>query len=349
MKILYGVQATGNGHLSRAREMAKNFTNCNIEVDYLISGRPKHKLHDMDIFGDYLYREGLTFQTDNGHLQVIKTAMKIKLIRFLIDLNKLNLDGYDLILSDFEPVTAWAAKLNGKNCIGIGHQYAFNESIPKVPGRWISSQLMRHFAPAQTQLGLHWHNFNSKVLPPIVDPALKVKKTRKKKKIVVYLPFENQKSITRLLAELSDYEFYQYAPQLTDENEDNIHLRAPSVKGFHQDLEDCDGVVCNTGFELISECLQLGIPVLTTPLSGQVEQLSNAVALTKLGLADVVTELSLKNLSSWLKQKTFGSTVNYPDVAKAIVDWITQGQSKPISALAESLWANCSGRKQKAF
>ena len=46
-----------------------------------------------------------------------------------------------------------------------------------------------------------------------------------------------------------------------------------------QAVRGCAGVVCNSGFELISECLQLGKTVLTRPVLGQMEQMSNAFAL----------------------------------------------------------------------
>mgnify|MGYP000683759836 CR=1 FL=1 len=54
MKILYGIQATGNGHISRSRVMAKYFAQAGIEVTYLISGREQSELFDMEIFGDYI-------------------------------------------------------------------------------------------------------------------------------------------------------------------------------------------------------------------------------------------------------------------------------------------------------
>lgn len=38
MRILYGVQGTGNGHLSRARVMAKALMKQDIEVDFLFRG-----------------------------------------------------------------------------------------------------------------------------------------------------------------------------------------------------------------------------------------------------------------------------------------------------------------------
>ena len=39
MKILYGIQGTGNGHITRARVMASCFKKLNVEVDYVFSGR----------------------------------------------------------------------------------------------------------------------------------------------------------------------------------------------------------------------------------------------------------------------------------------------------------------------
>ena len=39
MKILYGVQGTGNGHIARARAMSHAFKEHDVEVDFLFSGR----------------------------------------------------------------------------------------------------------------------------------------------------------------------------------------------------------------------------------------------------------------------------------------------------------------------
>lgn len=39
MKILYGVQGTGNGHIARARAMSKAFESHDVQVDFLFSGR----------------------------------------------------------------------------------------------------------------------------------------------------------------------------------------------------------------------------------------------------------------------------------------------------------------------
>ena len=71
MKILYGVQGTGNGHISRARMMAKHFADRNVEVDYLFSGRPAEQYFDMDCFGRYEIRHGLSFTTVDGRINTL--------------------------------------------------------------------------------------------------------------------------------------------------------------------------------------------------------------------------------------------------------------------------------------
>ena len=66
----------------------------------------------------------------------------------------------------------------------------------------------------------------------------------------------------------------------------------PSLEVFFKlDLRASAGVICNAGFELISECLQWGKPVLTRPLAGQMEQRSTAEALRQLGYATVLGKL----------------------------------------------------------
>ena len=58
MKILYGVQGTGNGHLTRSRVMAEHLKNSELDVTYLISGREKSELFAMEPFGDFEHRAG---------------------------------------------------------------------------------------------------------------------------------------------------------------------------------------------------------------------------------------------------------------------------------------------------
>jgi len=115
MKIFYGVQGTGNGHITRARVMARELYAAGIEVTFLFSGRSIDKFFDMEIFNHFEWRQGLTFNTDNGKVNYIKTVLDAHPIRFVRDINTLDFDEFDLLITDFEPVTSWAAKLKKKD------------------------------------------------------------------------------------------------------------------------------------------------------------------------------------------------------------------------------------------
>lgn len=70
--------------------------------------------------------------------------------------------------------------------------------------------------------------------------------------------------------------------------------RTANIARFKSDLASARGVVCNCGFELISECLHWRKPVLTRPLAKQMEQLSNGAALETLHYATVMRQIDNK-------------------------------------------------------
>ena len=58
MKVFYGVQATGNGHITRARAMAPKLKQAGIDVTWMFTGRPWEQLFEMEVFGDYEWLTG---------------------------------------------------------------------------------------------------------------------------------------------------------------------------------------------------------------------------------------------------------------------------------------------------
>ena len=221
MRIFYGVQGTGNGHITRARVMAKELYAAGIEVTFQFTGRPADKYFDMDIFNGYQLRTGLTFNTERGQVNYLKTALDAKPISFIKDVKSLDLTGYDLVISDFEPVTAWAAKNQKKPVLGIGHQYAFNHNIPRVGSDPLADQIMKYFAPADRGVGLHWHHFGQPILPPIIDTP-ETPKSIIKNKIIVYLPFEEQQEVITLLSPFENFDFHIYSPEVVASKFDHI-------------------------------------------------------------------------------------------------------------------------------
>lgn len=52
MRVLYGVQAMGNGHMTRARTMANQLRHSTLHVDDLVSSRDPHILFNMEPLGN---------------------------------------------------------------------------------------------------------------------------------------------------------------------------------------------------------------------------------------------------------------------------------------------------------
>ena len=338
-RILYGVQGTGNGHISRARMLAEHFSHCDADVTYLFSGRNHADYFAMEAFGDYQHRQGLTFSTRAGKVEYLNTIKSNNILRFYNDVRALDLTDFDLVISDFEPITAWAAKKAGKTSIGLGHQYAFDFPIPMAGQNPATRLVMRYFAPTTYRVGLHWSAFGQPILPPIVDTNLKAKRNGDDYRLV-YLPLEDQQQVTQLLNRFPEQQFIQYAPNLTDSEQGNTRLRKNCLQGFRDDLAACSGVICNAGFALISECLHMGVPVLTKPLNGQMEQQSNALALEQLGLAEVMYSLSASTIEHWLVYEQPHQPASYPDVAAALVKWILAGNwnNQSLVSLSHQLW-----------
>lgn len=338
MKILYGVQATGNGHISRARAMGKYLAKAGVQVDYLFSGRPGDQLFDMQQFGDYQVKRGLTFVTEAGKVNYWQTLLHASVKTLWQDIKTLDCSSYDLVLTDFEPITAHAAKQQNKRSVALGHQYAFLHKIPMEHANLVTHLMFRHFAPAQIQLGLHWHHFNQPILPPIIDEA-EHNTAVEANKVLVYLPFEDQQQVIGLLKPLTGFQFCLYGPGLAKATIGHIQTHPPALHAFKADLANCGHVLSNAGFELISEALQLQKHIMVKPLQGQMEQQSNALALQQLQLASRTDSLSTNVIAKWLNEKSRYNTVNYPNVANAICNWLLQGTPGEVNALSKTLWS----------
>ena len=341
MRILYGVQGTGNGHLSRARAMAAAFAERGVAVDYLFSGRPRSGFFAMDCFGSFQWRRGLTFVNEHGRVSYLKTVLRNDYPAFLRDVRTLDPGAYDVVLSDFEPVTAWAGRLRGKTVVSLGHQPAFDHAVPVAQRDLRTRLVMRLFAPGSVRVGMHWSSFGAPILPPLVDVEAGAAPPRRRRgKILVYLPFEDPATVQALLRPFLAHEFFVYAPGSPCRDEDNLRLRPTSLDGFRRDLADCDGVISNAGFELASECLALGKRLLVKPQGRQMEQASNALALCQLGYAASMERLDARRIGDWLDSNAVPPRLHFPDVAGALADWLLAGDYRDpaLAALSERLW-----------
>ena len=347
MKILYGVQGTGNGHITRARAMAAEMNAADIDVDFVFSGRAPEDYFDMNVFGNYRTFTGLSFVARNGKLDLLATVKGAKLLKLYQDIRTLDARGYDLVITDFEPIVAWAAKRQKVPCIGFGHQYAFVHDIPRYKKNMIAQWVMSNFAPTNMQLGAHWHHFGFPILPPLIHTE-NIQNLPSPEQVLVYLPFENSEAVMEWLEGVPSHQFRLHCKDIEPGVYGNVEVFPFSRDQFQKNLNECESVLCNAGFELNSEALQLGRRILAKPLQGQIEQHSNAIALAHLDIASTTEELTSDIIHHWLETSRVVQ-ISYPNVARAVVAWLQAENEMSIEELCASLWSQTSEIKGVSF
>jgi len=311
MKILYGIQGTGNGHISKSETIYPLLKKYG-EVDVLISASNYSLTPSFPV---KFKMKGISFSISKGKISYWSTLRNIDLVTFLNDINSVPFNTYDLVVSDFEPVTAWGAKKNGVKSLQISHQAAFR-SI-KSPRPFIINPLaelvMKYFAPTNYYIGLHFKKYSKNISEPIIKKSLFNLKTKIKNHITVYLPWEDDEIIINLFSKIKNHTFHVFSPNISkDYSVDNIEFKVISNQKFVESLTSCFGVICNAGFETPSEALFLGKRLIVIPLKGQFEQKCNAIALKKIGIPTIkkLNKNALVLINNWLESKPQKITFN---------------------------------------
>src|ERR1700759_3782544 len=105
MKIFYAVQATGNGHISRAMELLPHLRQYG-QVDVFLSGANSQLKAALPV----KYRsKGLTlFYNNDGGLNYAKIIGCLHPLRVWKEVRDLPVEKYDIVINDFECITSLA-------------------------------------------------------------------------------------------------------------------------------------------------------------------------------------------------------------------------------------------------
>ena len=324
MKVLYAIQGTGNGHLSRARDVIPVLQSKNIELDLLVSGVQA----DVDLPFEIKYKfHGLSFIFGKkGGVDLWKTYSNANIKDLRKDVENLPVEDYDLIINDFEPVSAWAAKLKKVPCVSFSHQAAVlskNAPKPRKPN-FAGRQILKRYAPTEKQFGLHFEKYDGNIFTPIIRKEIRDAETKKLGHYTVYLPAYDDDRIFSILSQVPEVTWQVFSKHNKKERlASNVHIQPIDNDAFIESLLTCNGVFCGGGFEAPAEALFLKKKLMVIPMKGQYEQQCNAAALQKMGVP-VIPTLKKKHLSKIKKWVAEGSqiNVNFPNQTEAIIDEI---------------------------
>ncbi len=313
MKILYAIQGTGNGHLARATEIVPLLKTM-VETDVLVSGIQG----DLQLPFDVKYKYyGLSFIFGKkGGVSFLKTFLKLKPFRFIKDVYKLPLDNYDLVLCDFEPVTAWACKLRGKKAAGVSHQNAVLHSNAPKPQKadWLGNTILKKYAPSTKKYGFHFQKLDENNFTPVIRSAIRKAKEKKLSHYTVYLPAYSDDEIITALSPFNEVRWEVFSKHSAKTYEQgNVRIRPVSLEHFTQSFTTCTGILCAAGFETPAEAIFMGKKLCVIPMKKQYEQACNAAFLGEMGVI-VLAELKnqTKKIDEWINQSD-SLQINYPD------------------------------------
>lgn len=292
MKILYCIQATGNGHISRAIELLP-FLSKNAEVDVFLSGANSSLKPDLPI---KFRSEGLSlFYRPEGNLNWWKIIKQINPFRLIKDALNLPVHKYDKVIIDYEFVGALACFIRRKPFLHIGNQASFaSKLVPRPPKRHNASEwVLKNYCSSKYNIGYHYNSYENWILPPTIKQHFWDAVITENQHITVYLPHISKREINRYFYALRGVEFHIFHPEVgVFEKDFNIHWFPIDGEKFDQDLISSKGVITAAGFQTTAEALFLGKPLMVIPIPKQYEQWCNAEALKQYNV-EVVETLNL--------------------------------------------------------
>ncbi|RZK59623.1 MAG: glycosyl transferase [Pedobacter sp.] len=283
MKILYAIQGTGNGHVSRAREIVPLLQQYG-DLDILISGTQadvkltqevKYQLHGFSfIFGK------------KGGVDHFNTWKNMNLFRFKKDMSAVPLKDYNLIINDFEPVTAWACKSQRIESVSLSHQASFkSKKVPRPRTIDWGKLILSRYAPTTHHIGFHFERYDDFIYTPVIRSEIRELVTTNLGHYTVYLPAVDDKDLVKLLKQIPSVRWDVFSKHTkTSYVDGNVFVEPVNNIKFNQSMASSAGLLTGGGFEGPAEALFLGKKLLVAPMRFQYEQQCNAYALKELGL-----------------------------------------------------------------
>jgi uncharacterized protein (TIGR00661 family) len=323
MKILYAIQGTGNGHLSRSMDIVPLLQKMG-KVDVLVSGTQgdlklpfpvKYNLHGF----------GFVFGKAGG-VDLWKSFLKSRFRKFLKEIEDLPVDEYDVVINDFEPVSAWACYIKNKPCIGLSHQAAVLHEQAPLPKESdaIGKLILKHYAPVTSNYGFHFKAIDKNIFTPVIRQQVREQVITNKGHYTVYLPAYDDKRLIKRLTEFKDIQwdvFSKHNKKMIKHK--NVFIQPINNEAFIKSMAESAGILCGGGFETPAEALFMQKKLLVIPMKNQYEQQLNAAMLKEMGVP-VIKSLKPKHnevILDWLNNGK-PVEVNYSDSTQQILELV---------------------------
>ncbi len=327
MKIFYAVQATGNGHIARASWLLPYLQNHG-SVDLFLSGSNSTLNTGMD--AKFKSKGVSLYYSSYGGLDYAKIFKSFNPLKLLKEAKALPIQDYDIIINDFEPITALACSLKKMASIGFGHQASFQSKLAPRParksmaGEWVLTQ----YAKATQYVGLHFKSYDHFICNPVLSTSMLNAQPKDEQHITIYLSHYHDDIVMKHIEQLPDLHFHLFSKtEKGIRRYKNILLQPVGASAFQQSMINCTGVITGAGFETPAEALLLKKKLLCMPIKGQYEQWCNAAALKAFHvpiLPSIESDFS-KEIANWINAPAPDELILTKSVEEIVQDVIRLG------------------------
>jgi len=303
MRIVYGVQSTGRGHLARFSALKPLLDADGHELLIIISGRDEPPRFFLESIGATRYERMTGYKmVDDGVGGISKRGTAKAFIADIPDLLSRLYQGHklisafdpDLIISDFDPITGSPMVAPSVFKVGIGNWAMARQRgavhLPKTRIARFNTNLAAKLSTSGVDvlLGCHFYPCDENCLPPILRPDIRELTPTNEGHLPVYHSFQGRlESIATYASRHNTRDIVVYGyPVRPAGMPANMRFETRSEQFLH-DLATCDAYVGTAGFQSVCEAFYLGKKIIVQPIDGHYEQKWNAAKLEELGLGRV--------------------------------------------------------------
>jgi len=289
-RILIGICGIGNGHINRQRLIINHLLKYDVEIVLAITLKSKElfdslypNIKKVLIYVPWIFCNnfGIDFEATKTKYVEDGVDQFNSFLTFSTEVQKaFNGENPDFIMTDYEPNSAQFAYATNKSLICFDqHSKFLNLSSEIINGFSINieiSRLLYFFPRAEKRYVTSFFKvknskkFNIEVLPPILKD-IKRGNIKNNKAIVYFSPYTSDSSkyikILELIKNYTNYEFNIYTELESSDycNYNNLVFKKIGDE-FDKDLTDCNFIISSAGHQLISEAINLEIPLYIFPL-----------------------------------------------------------------------------------
>jgi len=294
MKILFGVQTEGNGHITQAIAVKQYLKQNGYDVSKAFAASKKRGLskYFTDEFNVVEY-DGFDFVFDNvGRVVIWKTILKntFELPRLIVSFikicNVIRKEKPDAIFNYYEPLVGLTSLFfRNIKYVSFGHQYAMDSYVyPKITGYTVQKlflSIINKITSIRAKIvALSYYEFNDEELivsPPILRSESYSVSDKKEDFVLVYLM--NEDMLPQLFSEAKKYPYIKIEcfTKLTKQHDELPNLKLFNLDGklFQEKMKVCKAVICSGGFETSAEAIYQNKPLLMIPMPNHYEQHAN--------------------------------------------------------------------------